>query len=404
MQSKGLTKRNTSMLLGIGFALTAFTACGYTFEDDYVAYPCLTPTYSDYHSPLCRDWRCKSDNALPEDKCPEADAGTSSSSSSGSGVWCSGTCVRNGPIGFDPPRPVYIGPPVEKYLYGCPSNIGATASRTYADLNVPEQGCFACACGSPDGSCSTKPNALFAHASSCDAPEIETLDFNGPMDWDGTCTNVNAVAQGAECPAGSGNFCARSITSTYLLEPIEKCEPIVVPVPGLTGDTISWDKMVLACNSNVLPEPCVDIASDTCLPSVPYDEPEWHYCVRKEGITDCPTIFDSSYTKQYIAYPSNGFTDTTACTACECFPSGGACFGTLRVYSDDSCSTNEILAHGVGSGMRDCWDLLPFGDALGSKQITDLAYVPGRCEPSGGEPIGSVELHDDDAVTWCCIP
>lgn len=402
MRSKGLTNRTTLLaVVGAIVAAFAFSACGVNYEfggdiDD--AYACLTPSYSDYHAPICVTWRCNTGRGIPEDKCP--DAGTSDG---GSSARCTGTCVKNGPIEFDPPRPVFIGTPA-KYLFGCPAEIGDTGSRAFSGFHAPEQGCPTCVCDSPEGTCSTKPNSLFVRPNLCAGPQVVSLDFGGPANWDGSCTSVNAVSQGAECPSGSGIFCAQSIDSTELLEAVETCKPLALPVPKFTGDHPWWDDMVLACNSSVLPGECTEAASTRCLPAVPLDEPEWTYCVRRKGVHPCPSQFDSMYTEQVIAYPSTAYTDTTACTACTCTPTGGACFGTLRVYSDDICSTNEITAHAVGSGMTNCNDFPPVGPALGSKEITDVVYVPGQCVPSGGELTGSIELHDNEAVTWCCIP
>ena len=400
MQSKGLSISQILVSLSAIFAGASFSACGMTFNFDGIvhdAYPCDEPDYNDYHSKRCVDWRCESGNAIPEDHC--ADAGTDT----GSSALCQGRCVRNGPIGFDAPRPVYVGS-AANYLFGCPPEIGDTGSRAFSGFHEPAQGCPTCLCDAPEGSCSTKPNALFVHPNLCAGPQTETVDFDGPPNWDGACTNVNAIPQGAECPPGSGIFCAQSIDSAELLEAVETCKPRELPVPKFTGDRPWWDKMVLACHSSVLPGECAEAAATTCLPSVPSDEPEWTYCVRRMGVHPCPSEFDSTFTEQYVAYPSNAYTDTTSCTKCTCTPSGGACFGTLHVYPDDSCSTNEIVAEPIGSGMTNCSNLPPTGEALGSKEITDVVYLPGQCEPSGGEPTGSVELHDSEAVTWCCLP
>jgi hypothetical protein len=43
------------------------------------------------------------------------------------------------------------------------------------------------------------------------------------------------------------------------------------------------------------------------------------------------------------------------------------------------------------------------GIAVGSKELVDMTYVPGKCAPTGGLAIGTVEENDADAVTWCCL-
>lgn len=168
----------------------------------------------------------------------------------------------------------------------------------------------------------------------------------------------------------------------------------------------------MSCSPSVLPGACDNAPSNTCLPSVPPDEPEWRYCVRKEGVHECPSkVPGVGFVKQYVAY--DGYIDTRKCTECECGAAGGNCYGTLRTYKDDACSTNEITSIIVGSNMTNCMNLAPTGDSFGSKELTDLTYVPGACEPKGGEPVGDVvpiktQIKPDGDVeetvtTWCCL-
>jgi hypothetical protein len=42
------------------------------------------------------------------------------------------------------------------------------------------------------------------------------------------------------------------------------------------------------------------------------------------------------------------------------------------------------------------------GSALGSKSATMPTYLPGACQPSGGEPMGSAT--PTNPVTFCCVP
>jgi hypothetical protein len=75
----------------------------------------------------------------------------------------------------------------------------------------------------------------------------------------------------------------------------------------------------------------------------------------------------------------------------------------LRVYSDDSCSSNEVELVTLSSDLTGCANLPP-GVAAGSKEMTDLVYLPGKCAPTGGLAIGDVYPDESSAVTWCCIP
>lgn len=410
MRSKCLSAHSLLIVLALFLGGASFMACGMNVNFDGIvedAYPCDDPKYSDYHADICVDWRCESGNAIPEDNCPDAG---SSSSSSGSSARCVGACVPNAPNGFEDPQPVYIGPGKAKYVFGCPAELGSFgAPNQYNDLHVPSPGCPSCVCGSIKGSCAP-PATITLRASTCDTQPSDTFNFSGPDGWDGSCTNVNAMPAGAECPPGSGISCAQSIDAATLAPPVETCEPIPLPVPKATSDKPWWTNTVMSCSPSVLSGLCDKAAAETCLPSLPADEPEWRYCVRKVGIHECPQGDGATFVKQYVAY--DGYMDTRKCTECECGASGGACYGTLRAYKDDACSTNELNSYVVGSNMTNCLNLPPSGDAFGSKEFTDLTYVPGSCEPKGGEPLGDVvpiktkvtPAGDvvETVTTWCC--
>jgi len=126
-------------------------------------------------------------------------------------------------------------------------------------------------------------------------------------------------------------------------------------------------------------------------------------CVAREGKYDeCPGNYNEVGPRWY--YKDNPI-DDRGCSECACgAPKDGICKGSLRVYSDESC-TNELNSNPIGSTGPGCWDLIPPGPALGSKTISNLSYVPGKCAVAGGVPIGAVIPNDDansGAVTFCC--
>lgn len=318
-------------------------------------------------------------------------------------------CVPNAPNDFDPPQPLWVGP--KEQDPGCTPEIGAFGGREYKDLDVPDPGCPACICGPIDGSCSPRPNNILIRADYCEALETYTTDFSAPEHWDGSCTNVNAMPAGAECPVGSGIPCAQSIYSSSLLDPVEKCEPIPVPVPKARADAASlsaptanahsdlptWSTHVLSCNATPIDLACPDHDSQrfAVLPK------GWRRCVRHrdKGIHECPS--GSKYKDQVIAYSDTGYKDTRQCTECGCKASGGICYGTFSVYEDDQC-TKLINMATLYSETYGCSNVAA-GVAVGSKELVDLTYVPGKCEPTGGLAIGTVEKDDAEAVTWCCL-
>ncbi len=408
MHSKGLTFYNVLFIcicLGTG---AVFSACGvdYKFGGDLDPYAdCFDQTWSAYDSIGCKERRCSLDAGAPGDNCDDGGA-----SSSGSSARCGGPCVPNEPDGFDSPQPVYVGPS-KPWPHGddCPSNVGSFGDLRYTDLSIPSPGCPACICGPIEGSCSPTPDIVL-NADLCNTPLVSTTDFNGPAGWDGSCTTTNAVPANLECPPNSGIPCAQSIVTSALPAPVDGCKSIPLPVPNATSDRPWWKHVVLSCSATARADGCEESASHQCFPSLP-NEDGWRYCVRRKdvGVFSCPEFSD--YGEQVLAYLHDAYTDTRTCTECTCEASGGKCFGTLRVYKDDTCSTNELLSDMLTSDGPNCSNFFPPGDALSSKEITDLQYVPGNCTPKGGEPVGSVEFvttpqngMPEPVYTWCCMP
>lgn len=391
--------RNAAVLLPslvvVGLALHG---CGIPIDWNGVVRDCFDPNDPGYGDPV---------------SCPEApDAGTdasaedggSSSSSSGSSARCPVPCVDNAPNDFAPPQIVYVGEPLAKYAYSCPSEAGAFGGREYFNLELPEPGCPPCVCGPIEGSCNPRPNQIVLRAGTCDVAETANTDFSAPESWDGSCTSLNAQPADTECPPGSGRPCAQSVYASTLLDPVQGCTPIVWPVPKYTSDYPRWTTTVVSCSTTPRGESCAEAAATTCLPPLPTDEPGWRYCVRHDdpGVHACPSSIDSDFSEQIIAY--SNYVDTRKCTECACKASGGSCHGILRVYEDGACSTNELIAQGLTSETTLCSNFSIAGTAVGSKEMTDIVYMPGSCEPTGGVPVGTAYPDDATAATWCCMP
>jgi hypothetical protein len=118
-------------------------------------------------------------------------------------------------------------------------------------------------------------------------------------------------------------------------------------------------------------------------------------CVFLEKDVSCP----DNYPVKHLVYPD--FDDQRSCSACECgAPVGSGCTASLNVFKDGACSM-PLLTEALSSSSTTCVDLVPAGVPLGSKTLTALAYQPGSCAPSGGEPSGSVE--PTGAATFCCL-
>ncbi|MRG96392.1 hypothetical protein [Polyangium spumosum] len=102
-------------------------------------------------------------------------------------------------------------------------------------------------------------------------------------------------------------------------------------------------------------------------------------------------------------FPDDAVVDDRGCATCECGqPSGGGCTASLRLYEGPACSSQSEQS-GLQFPHDQCVNILPVGHAIAGKAITDLAYVPGSCEASGGAPTGSAVRDVTRAVTFCCL-
>jgi hypothetical protein len=99
------------------------------------------------------------------------------------------------------------------------------------------------------------------------------------------------------------------------------------------------------------------------------------------------------------------FDDATGgpmCTPCSCgAPVGSLCTAKVSIYGDGTCTT--LLATVPASSFAPtCFDVNPAGQAVGSTDISILAYQPGSCPASGGELTGAFALQGP--TTFCCKP
>jgi hypothetical protein len=306
-------------------------------------------------------------------------------------------CVSKSPDFFKDPQPVWFGPKAEAPKE-CHEDMGAFGGRYYFNLYAPSsEGCAECACGPIEGSCSPTPNSIQLHSGSCNEPQSSATDFGPPGNWDGSCTNNHSVAANAECPAGSGIPCAQSVYISALPDPTEGCKPVTIPVPKAISDAPAWREVALSCNAPELGQGhCQN--DEVLVPTDPNDD-RWHFCVLPTKELECKT--ESRYPHKVVVYSEHAIIDHRSCTECECKATGGECYASFSLYEDDACS--KLLTQDlISSDKSDCNDINPPGLAVGSKKITDLSYQPGKCEPTGGVPVGNVEADPLEAVTWCC--
>jgi len=313
---------------------------------------------------------------------------------------CKTDCVpeASGPTAIDwpyEPLVVWFGSKSELATKTCPPNTLYEKVRGFNNLVAPPAKCDACTCLA-DGSCTGLPATIEIRSGKCNASNVQTTPFDGPPNWDGSCTSVNAMAGGKLC---NGVPCAQSVSTSALPTPTnELCTP-TVEKPTATLDKHEWLDGALACHGQDLAGTCA-ITPEHCVDILPEG---WLHCLARTGKHDsCPNNYNDS--GPYLIYQDNPI-DDRGCSACSCgAPKDGVCIASLRLYSDGLC-TNQLNDNQLGSTDPFCVDLVPPGLALGAKTISNLSYVPGTCSVSGGEPIGTVVPNDSEnsgVVTFCC--
>ncbi|MDI3286662.1 hypothetical protein [Polyangium sp. 15x6] len=266
--------------------------------------------------------------------------------------------------------------------------------RRFAYLDAPPAACE-CSCPASEGSCTKLPETIEVRAGTCAENGAPALPFGGPAGWDGSCTSANALPAGADC---GGEPCAQSVYASPLPGPTSEACPSITK-PAAFTKTTDWRWIGLACEAKEREGRC-ETSTHRCMYDLPYP---FLQCVALRGIhAKCPGNYDR-YDPIYL-YGEVPI-DTRGCTTCECggSPVGSGCIGNLRFYSDGACTVGANTVD-VASFDEQCTNVFPPGRALGSKAITDLAYIPGLCLATGGEPTGAASEDFADAVTFCCLP
>jgi hypothetical protein len=198
----------------------------------------------------------------------------------------------------------------------------------------------------------------------------QSVPFDAPTGWDGTCTAMDAISAAASVQAPPPEL---GFTSG--------CSPSDDPPLKLTGGKTRSLECGTAYGVGEEPGTCLR-AGDTCMvPNVS----GFLTCIANAGDLPCP---DGWPNKHLI------FEDAYECH-CTCGdPTGEACSSTLSVYADAACS--QLLGSATLSSDNDpvCIDVPP-GSPLGSKKATPPVYQSGTCTPS---------LTKSLPATLCCLP
>lgn len=326
------------------------------------------------------------------------DAGDAGDAGKSSAI-CGESC-KPVPDGWSSMQAFWVGPAQKAPFYSefhgkqtLPQFIGR------ADLEATAAECDECSCGESTGKCTELPSSIEVHAGMC-GEVSSSISFGGPTNWDGSCTSVNAIVGGQKCPVGSSTLCAQSITAAPLGAPVEEsCMPFTgkLPVARARADVPTWKTAAVGYKV-----PGCD-AESSCMPSINDLPSGFRSCIYQHGEHECPAAWNEDRVVVYeVSADKPGYVDGRDCTPCSCgAPMGSACTAQLRVFEDASCS-KLVLADPLSSLGEQCTNIFPAGKAIGSKEITSLAYFPGMCEPLGGEPIGAAIPDGDQAITFCC--
>ena len=275
----------------------------------------------------------------------------------------------------------------------CPDEVPFEKYRRYADLVAPPAQCEPCPCPPSEGTCSGLSPAIEVRAGTCAENGAPSLSFDGPAGWDGSCTSTNALPAGMQC---GDEPCAQSVWTAPLPGPTSESCPVTSVQPAFTKPKAEWLTAGLACEVKELDGAC-DPDEKRCVRELPYP---WLLCVALKGENACPGNY--TYAK-FLMYGEEPI-DERGCNACACGgdPMGGACLASMKLYNDAAC-TLQFIEQPISSVADECENVFPAGRALGAKSITDLAYMPGTCAATGGEPRGEVKVDPTDAVTFCCL-
>jgi len=366
--------------------------------------PCKTtadcPTKDSNGNPATLE--CIEGTCYPPDLRPDTgttnDAGDGGDAGKSSAV-CGDPCTPV-PKGWSSMQAFWVGPIEKAPFYGefhGEKTLPRFTGR--ADLDAAPAECDVCSCGESTGKCTTLPASIEVHAATC-GQAGSSLSFGGPTNWDGSCSNANSIPAGQKCPTGSSTLCAQSVSVAPLGAPAdESCAPFTDKLPVARARIYGPDWKTAAVGYDM---PGCD-TNESCVPSINDLPSGFRSCIYQHGEHECPASWNDDRVVVYeVTVDKAGYVDARNCSPCSCgAPVGSLCVGQFRVFEDAACM-KQISADPISSLDGQCTNIIPAGKAIGSKEISGLAYLPGMCEPIGGEPIGAAMPDPDQAVTFCC--
>jgi hypothetical protein len=309
---------------------------------------------------------------------------------------CDGRCIPAAMAPFVGPVLFWTGPSPDpaSTILTCPEK-APLKGWWYADLEASPITCGACSCEPSAGSC-TLPETLTANSAVCPGADSMAahFSFDPPAGWTGACTAMDALQAGKLC---DGLPCVESLT----IEPLKVTHGVCATVeaaPAQPPPEPMWGTASILCQGAPFTGAGCNVSGTVCALEA---APGFSHCVYQAGVVGCTLDF-APYTEQHLVYKDK--IDTRHCTACSCTPSeGDACTASVSIFKDDACAVPLPFTVPLDALGPKCFDL-PKGIGLGSKSASSPVYVPGTCQPGGGEPAGSIDADPATALTLCCIP
>lgn len=342
--------------------------------------------YTPRDHPKCLDGGA--DAAADASDGGEADAGSDDGGPPADEV-CPWACTPTGGAGFGPfPSYVWFGEETDQP----PPPLGAWKWTSWVDVKLKVPTCPTCSCVAPTNSnegC-VLPTVWNVESKACqELSSPSVTPFDPPMNWTGSCTSTNPIAEGLMC---EGEPCVES----FVLQPptIAQCVAAsVMPPDGQPVDFLDHTRVIEYVSSSNGPS-CSSTSNCIAPPPTGYN-----LCLvanEVEVALPCP----EGWTDRRTGWRE--VTNTRTCSACTCgAPEGASCTVRASVYANDACTDERGNMMLTSTDAAQCIDLA-VGTALGSKTAEVLAYQPGTCAPSTSEVLGEVTFAHP--VTYCCVP
>lgn len=329
-------------------------------------------------------------DASPDDfpMCADAGPGISPEAVSDTCADNGGECVDVGTGRFkDKAVLLWIGD--EQEAPECPDRAPTVDYTGYEDF-VDDMQCAECECSSP--TC-ILPNAIGIDPQDSCMSDISD-NYAAPKEWDGSCYSAGII------PAGS--FSSFALPPATVSECIPSSgKPVGAPTAmaqrsNIVFGGVGFKGYAKACKGEVLGE-CP--SGTTCVQNAKPPPPQFQYCVLytlpvdDTALPECPVAFP----ERHLFY--RDLEGKRECAPCQCSePVGSQCVAAISAYQDPGCSDvpAPFFENIAGEG---CWwptMQWPLG-AISAKWSVD---APGKCEPSGGEPVG--EIKPVDPSVFCC--